>query len=82
MFLFAKNLGNPTGGIDKIVPVLYGRKRKLKEVKLITRGNCPSKRSKALSHALWLLCAQKGSGIRDTALHHLQNLLLSPQAGA
>ena len=82
MFLFAKNLGNPTGGIDKIVPILYERKRKLKEVKLITRGNCPSKCSKALSHALWLLCAQKGSGIRDTALHHLQNLLLSPQAGA
>ena len=71
MFLFAKKLGNPTGGVDKIVSILYERKRKLKEVKSITRGDCPSKRSKALSPALWLLCAQKGSGIRDTALHHL-----------
>ena len=71
MFLFAKKLGNLTGGVDKIVPILYKRKRKLKEVKSITRGNCPSKRSKALSPSLWLLCAQKGSGIRDTALHHL-----------
>lgn len=71
MFLFAKKLGNLTGGVDKIVLILYKRKQKLKEVKSITRGNCPSKRSKALPPSLWLLCAQKGSGIRDTALHHL-----------
>ena len=33
VFVFAKKLGNPTGGVDKIFPILYKRKRKLKEVK-------------------------------------------------
>ena len=70
MFLFAKKLGNLTGGVDKIVPILYKRKRKLKEVKSITRGNCPSKRSKALSLPSGCSALRRAQE-SDTALHHL-----------